>query len=69
MNKPKTQPWPSVIPTTQIEPPIPETYHSIDTDIARDNLENDLPEADRQDVYRAPHPKLNLQFNPSEKNR
>lgn len=33
------------------EKPIPENvYSAIDSDLARDNLENDLPEADRQDL-------------------
>lgn len=34
--------------------PIPaDIYPVIDTDLARDNLENDLPEADRQDLSRS----------------
>jgi hypothetical protein len=33
------------------EKPIPEkVYPVIDTDLARDNLENDLPAADREDL-------------------
>lgn len=33
------------------ERPIPpEIYPVIDTDLARDNVENDLPAADRQDL-------------------
>ena len=32
------------------EKPIPEVYRAIDTDLARDNLENDLPLADLQDL-------------------
>ena len=32
------------------EPPIPDAYRAIDTDLARDNLENDLPLADLQDL-------------------
>ena len=30
--------------------PIPKTYPVLDTDLARDNLENDLPDADLQDL-------------------
>ena len=32
------------------EKPIPGVYPAIDTDLARDNLENDLPLADLQDL-------------------
>lgn len=32
------------------EKPISSVYSVIDTDLARDNLENDLPEADLQDL-------------------
>ena len=32
------------------EKPIPEVYRAIDTDLARDNLENDLTLADLQDL-------------------
>ena len=31
------------------EPPIPKAYRAIDTDLAVDNLENDIPFADLQD--------------------
>ncbi len=30
--------------------PIPDVYKALDTDLARDNLENDLPNADLQDL-------------------
>ena len=30
--------------------PISKSYKEIDTDLARDNLENDIPEADLQDL-------------------
>ncbi len=30
--------------------PIPEVYSTIDNDLARDNIENDIPEADLQDL-------------------
>lgn len=30
--------------------PIPSVYPEIDTDLARDNLENDIPAADLQDL-------------------
>ena len=32
------------------EKPIPKAYREIDTDLARDNLENDIPFADLQDL-------------------
>ena len=32
------------------EKPIPDFYKVIDTDLARDNLENDIPYADLQDL-------------------
>lgn len=32
------------------EKPISEAYRAIDTDLARDNLENDIPYADLQDL-------------------
>lgn len=32
------------------EKPISDAYPAIDTDLARDNLENDIPEADLQDL-------------------
>ena len=32
------------------EKPISEAYKEIDTDLARDNLENDIPMADLQDL-------------------
>ena len=33
-----------------IEMPVPDTYSVIDSDLARDNLENDIPAADLQDL-------------------
>lgn len=30
--------------------PIPDVYPVIDNDLARDNMENDLPEADKEDL-------------------
>lgn len=32
------------------ETPIPKVYSTIDTDLARDNLENDIPLADLEDL-------------------
>lgn len=32
------------------EKPISDVYKAIDTDLARDNLENDIPDADLQDL-------------------
>lgn len=38
-------------PPAEPEHPIdPEIYPALDTDLARDNLENDLPAADRQEL-------------------
>lgn len=46
---------PSVLPFYQIhgemsEKPISPVYPEIDTDLARDNIENDIPDADLQDL-------------------
>lgn len=32
------------------EKPISSVYKTIDNDLARDNIENDIPEADLQDI-------------------
>lgn len=32
------------------ERPIPDVYKAIDNDLARDNLENDMPSGDLQDI-------------------
>lgn len=32
------------------EKPIPDVYPALDTDLARDNLENDIPAADLEDL-------------------
>lgn len=39
-------------PTMKVyhEKPIPGVYPAIDTDLARDNLENDIPAADLEDL-------------------
>lgn len=34
----------------KLEAPVPEIYPVLDTDLARDNLENDIPAADIQDL-------------------
>ena len=40
-----------------IEQPIPSRiYPVIDTDLARDNLENDIPAADLEDLRETPNP-------------
>ena len=36
------------------ERPISEAYREIDNDLARDNLENDIPFADLQDLEKTP---------------
>ena len=33
------------------EEPIPTVYSTIDNDLARDNIENDIPAADREDLW------------------
>ena len=35
---------------SKIEKPVSDYYRVIDNDLARDNIENDLPEADRRDI-------------------
>ena len=43
--------WPPQAVMEEIERPIPEeVYPVLDTDLARDNLENDLPAADLEDL-------------------
>ena len=37
-------------PIIDSEKPISKIYPVIDTDLARDNIENDIPEADLQDL-------------------
>ncbi len=37
-------------PPQTAEKPIPSVYPVIDNDLARDNLENDIPAADLQDL-------------------
>ncbi len=49
----KTQANPLIAGTSKVfhsERPISEVYPVIDTDLARDNVENDLTAADRQDL-------------------
>ena len=49
--KPGTHPRTAGANEARIEPPIPaDIYPVIDTDLARDNAENDLPEADKEDL-------------------
>ena len=41
----------------EIEQPVPSRiYPVIDTDLARDNLENNIPAADLEDLRETPHP-------------
>ncbi len=47
--KPPSQKVYHTVPFAQ-EKPISEAYAAIDTDLARDNLENDIPAADLQDL-------------------
>lgn len=37
-------------PHSAAEKPVPDVYGAIDTDLGRDNLENDIPAADLQDL-------------------
>lgn len=49
----KTQANPMIAGTKQVfhsERPISDAYPVLDTDLARDNVENDLTAADRQDL-------------------
>lgn len=49
--KKKRQEWPPKMRTEEAQRPIPEeVYPVLDTDLARDNLENDLPAADLEDL-------------------
>ena len=41
----------------EIKQPVPSRiYPVIDTDLARDNIENDIPAADLEDLREIPHP-------------
>ena len=42
--------WPPAAKPAAQERPISARYPAIDNDLARDNLENDLPEADKNDL-------------------
>ena len=42
--------WPPAAEKAKPERPISAHYPVIDTDLARDNLENDLPESDKADL-------------------
>ena len=49
--KSKKRLWPPQAVAEEMERPIPEgVYPTLDTDLARDNLENDLPAADLEDL-------------------
>lgn len=48
--KPPAQKVYHAVPHAKQERPISEVYAAIDTDLARDNLENDIPDADLQDL-------------------
>lgn len=47
--KPKDKRKP-VINGDDLDKPIPNCYPAIDNDLARDNLENDIPAADLEDL-------------------
>lgn len=43
--------WPPKAVIDELQRPIPEdVYPALDTDLARDNLENDLPAADLEEL-------------------
>lgn len=48
------------------EPPTPETYSVFDNDLARDNIENDIPDADLEDIYSGLTPRLSLRIKPQD---
>lgn len=51
MHMPRKQKiWPPAAENAKPERPISAHYPVIDTDLARDNLENDLPESDKADL-------------------
>ena len=52
MNK---HPFPPYVPSRKREKTLPPVYTAIDNDLARDNLENDLSLADREDLDQAHH--------------
>lgn len=43
-------PWISRKKPSKTDKPISEAYKQIDNDLARDNVENDLPLADQEDL-------------------
>ncbi len=45
-----TIPWPSDPRPGRGDKPIPPVYPVIDNDLARDNIENDIPAADLEDL-------------------
>ena len=44
------KPWNQDKKFSKEEKPIPEVYPVIDSDLARDNIENDIPAADLEDL-------------------
>lgn len=50
MNEASKKPYPPQGRSGKTERPISEIYPVIDTDLARDNVENDLPSADLEDL-------------------
>ena len=47
----REQVWPPKAVIEDLQRPIPEeVYPALDTDLARDNLENDLPAADLEEL-------------------
>lgn len=49
--KNRKQIWPPQAVEEELEQPIPEeVYPVLDTDLAQDNVENDLPAADLEDL-------------------
>lgn len=48
--KPQRQPFPKEWPERKLEKPVPKVYPIINTDLGRDNVENDLCACDREDL-------------------
>lgn len=66
MSSHEKMPWPPVTRSLEEEPPTPETYSVFDNDLARDNIENDIPDADLEDIYSGLTPRLSLRIKPQD---
>ena len=50
MKRNQKEPYPRSGKTRKVEKPISKVYPVIDNDLARDNIENDIPDADLEDL-------------------